>query len=201
MRCAKSTEEKHWCRIRKVKKKGTSLYSIVAVVLITAAAVFLVRHFHIKDFHIVSPGVLYTSGQPRGMDYTRLLYKYHIATIVNVRSAAEHRERNWHNEEITWVRSNGVKYSEFPLDRDVNNPGYFPDADMRRRFLEIMAGRENLPVLIHGSSGRGRVAMLTSVWLVKGEKCGAEKAIKIAEQVKTRPLAAKELAFVRGLAN
>ncbi len=183
------------------KEKNSLSGTVIAVLVVTAAAVFLVRHFHIKNFHIVRPGVLYTSGQPRGMDYTRLLYKYHIATIVNVRSVAEHRERNWHNEEITWVRSNGVRYVELPLGRDVNNPGYFPDADIRRRFLEIMAEKENLPVLIHGSSGRGRVAMLTTVWLVAGEKCGAEKGIKVAEQVKTRPLAAKELAFVRGLAN
>jgi len=183
----------------KKKKNNPLTTAFVVVLLLAAAVVLLIRHFSITNFHIVRPGVLYTSGQPRGMDYTRLLYKYHIATIVNIRSAAEHRERNWHNEELTWVRSNGVRYLEFPLDRDVNNPGYFPDADMRRRFLEIMADKENLPVLIHGSSGRGRVAMLAAVWLVAGEKCGAKKAIKVAEKVKTRPLAAKELNYIRGL--
>ncbi len=169
--------------------------------LIAAAVVLLVQHFHIRNFHIVQADALYTSGQPRGMDYTRLLYKYHIGTIVNVRSAAEHRERNWYHEEITWVRGNGVRYFEFPLERDVGNAGYFPDAEMQREFLEIMADKENLPILVHGSSGRGRVAMLTAVWLVKAEGQSVKQAIKTAEEVKAEPLVEGELAFVRGLAN
>lgn len=184
-----------------MKKKRTSLYSFVTVVLITSATVLLVRHFHIRNFHIVQADALYTSGQPRGMDYTRLLYKYHIGTIVNVRSAAEHRERNWHNEEITWVRSNGVRYFEFPLDRDVGNTVYFPDAEMQREFLEIMADKENLPVLIHGSSGRGRVAMLTAVWLIRSQGFSFEQAAKVAEEIEGHPLTEDESLFVRNLAH
>ena len=84
------------------KKKKQSLAALWITLIAVAAAIFLVRHFHIKNFHIVEPEVLYTSGQPRGMDYTRMLYKYHVAAIVNVRSASEHREKNWHNEEITF---------------------------------------------------------------------------------------------------
>ena len=75
-------------------KKRKTPFGWVIILLVIAGAILLVRHFHIKSFYIVQPGVLYISGQPRGMDYTRLLYKYHIATIVNVRFASEHRERN-----------------------------------------------------------------------------------------------------------
>ncbi|TFG48357.1 MAG: hypothetical protein E4H40_04805 [Candidatus Brocadiia bacterium] len=89
-------------------KKKKSSFGWIATIAGIVFAVLLVRHFHIKNFKVVEPGVLYTSGQPRGMDYTRLLYKYHIGTIVNVRIPNEHRERNWYNEEIVWVRNNGV---------------------------------------------------------------------------------------------
>jgi len=160
-------------------KKKQSLVGLIIILLIIVGAILLVRHFHIKNFHIVKPDILYTSGQPRGMDYTRLLYKYHIATIVNVRSSSEHRERNWFNEEITWVRNNGVKYVELPIEK-VN---YFPTMETQNQFLAIMAEKNNLPVLLHGSGGEKRVPMLTAVWLVKSEGLSAEETVKIVEKI------------------
>lgn len=184
-----------------MEKKKKSPTGFIIILLIVAGVVLLVRHFHIKNFHIIKPDVLYTSGQPRGMDYTRLLYRYHIATIVNVRSAFEHREKNWHNEEITWVRNNGVKYIELPIDKSYNSPGYFPNEETQNKFLELMAEKENLPVLLHGSSGEGRVAMLTCVWLVKAEHLAAGQAIKTAGRIKGEPLVEKEIEFIHSLAS
>ena len=178
-----------------MKKKKQPFSGFVIILLITAAIILLVRHFHIQDFCIVKPGVLYASGQPRGMDYTRLLYRYHVATIVNVRSAAEHRERNWHNEEITWVRSNGVKYVEMPVEKN-----YFPDEKTQGEFLGIMADKVNLPVLLHGD-GDERVAMLSAVWLIKKEGLTAEEAIREAEKMQGKPLTEAESKFIRDIAN
>ncbi len=180
-------------------KKKRSPGGLIIALLITAAAILLVRHFHIKNFNTVEPEVLYTSGQPRGMDYTRLLYKYHIATIINLRSPAEHRERNWYNEEITWVRSNGVKYFEMPLDRNPDSPGQFPDANMRERFLTIMTDKENLPVLIHDSSGKERVSMLASVWLRKTRGYGVEDTVRLVEKIKDQPVTTAERGFIESL--
>ena len=151
-------------------KKKSPLRTIITTVIIVGAFVLLVRSFVIPDFNIISPRILYTSGQPRGMDYTRLLYKYHIATVINLRSPAEHREQNWYNEEITWVRTNGVEYIEMPLDKKVDSPAHFPDANMQQQFIAIMANKENQPVLIHDGKGEGRVAMLAAVWLAKGQR-------------------------------
>jgi protein tyrosine/serine phosphatase len=180
-------------------KKKRSPNSLIIALLAIAAAILLVRHFHIKNFNIVEPEVLYTSGQPRGMDYTRLLYKYHIATIINLRSPAEHREQNWYNEEITWVRSNGVKYIELPLDRNVNSPGYFPDANMQQQFLAIMADKKNLPVLIHDGKGESRPAILATVWLAEGRQLPVEQILAVAKRIKNKPLAEPEIRFIRSL--
>jgi protein tyrosine phosphatase (PTP) superfamily phosphohydrolase (DUF442 family) len=182
-------------------KNKNPLRTVVTILLIAAVCALLVKHFHIKNFNTLSPGVLYTSGQPRGMDYTRLLYKYHIATIINLRSSAEHREKNWHGEEITWVRSNGVKYIEMPLDRNANSPGHFPDANMQQQFLAIMADKANLPVLVHDSSGESRSAMLAAVWLIKGEQMPAKQVIETASKIKSAPLAESEKQFINTLAH
>ena len=180
-------------------KKKNPLRAVIIITIIALAIVLLVRNFRINDFNIISTGTLYTSGQPEGMDYTRLLYKYHIATIINLRSSAEHREQNWYNEEITWVRSNGVKYIEMPLDREIDNPLHFPDANMQEQLLAIMADKKNLPVLVHDGKGESRVAMMAAVWLVKGEKLTAQQTINTAAKIKTEPLVESETTFILGL--
>jgi hypothetical protein len=180
-------------------KKKNPLRTIITIAIIVTAAVLLVRSFQIPNLNIVSPGILYTSAQPRGMDYTRLLYKYHIATIINLRSPAEHREQNWYNGEITWVRSNGVKYIEMPLDRNINNPNHFPDPDMQQKFLAIMVDKENLPVLVHDGKGEGRVAILAAVWLAKDRQNTIEQVLAKTVEIKEQPLTERETSFIRGL--
>jgi protein tyrosine/serine phosphatase len=178
-----------------MEKKKHSPTGLIIALLITAAVIFLVRHFHIRNFNTVEPEVLYTSGQPRRMDYTRLLYKYHIATIVNLRSASEHRERNWYNEELIWVKNNGVAYKELPIDR----ANYFPDNSTQREFLRIMSDKTSLPVLLHDSSGRERVSMLASVWLRKVRSYSVEDTIRLVEKVKDKPITKAEREFIEGL--
>ena len=181
-----------------MKKEQSQAGRIFILLIIVVAAFFLVEHFHIKNFHIVEPEVLYISGQPRGMDYTRLLYKYHIATIVNVRSATEHREKNWYNEEINWIRNNGVKYFELPVGR----VDYFPDGKTQDKFIEIMDNRENLPVLLHGSSGETRAPMLTAVWLIKNKGLSTEETLKIVDKINDdRRVSEAEKKFISQLAN
>ena len=187
---------------KKKKKKKQSPTGLIVVLLVIAAAILLVRHFHIKNFHTVEPGVLYISGQPRGMDYTRLLYKYHIAAIVNIRSIFEHREKNWYNEEVTWVRDNGVKYFELPIDRSIDRADYFPDEQIQNEFLKIMADKENLPVLLHGSSGKKRVPMLTAVWLIKNRDYTVEQTLAVIEKINgERQITETERKFISTLAN
>ena len=180
------------------KTKQSPVGLIIIVLIVTAAVILLVRHFHIKNFHIIEPGVLYTSGQPRGMDYTRLLYKYHIGAIVNVRSASEHREKNWYNEEVTWVRNNGVKYIEMPIEKG----NYFPDQATQKEFLKIMADKDNLPVLLHGSSGEKRVSMVTAVWLIRSQRLSVEETVKVVEKINDDgKLTEAENKFITQLAN
>jgi protein tyrosine/serine phosphatase len=180
-------------------KKKSPIRAVIIILLITAGIVLLVRDFRIDHLYTVCPGTLYTSGQPRGMDYTRLLYKYHIRTIINLRAPTEHREHNWYHEETTWTRDNGIKYVEMPLGKNIHDDIHFPDADMQQRFLGIMADKTNLPVLVHDGRGKSRVATFAAVWLAKDGKNSVEQVLKTAEKIKTEPLIAKETEFIRGL--
>ena len=171
----------------------------VIIILLVLATIGIVRHFHIKNFHTVIPGLLYTSGQPRGMDYTRLLYKYHIATFVNVRISSEHREDNWYNQELTWMKKNAAAYVELPIKR-TDKTRQFPDQNIQKQFLELMSEKENLPVLMHGNSGRKRVSMLSAVWLIKSQKFSIEETIRIVKKIKEEKLTKLEKEFIQSLA-
>ena len=135
-----------------MEKKKRLPTGLTTILFIVAAVTLLAHHFHIKDFCIIEPGVFYTSAQPRRMDYTRLLYNYHIATIVNLRPSSERREQNWHNEEITWTRSNGVRYIELPVEKD----HFIPDKQIQDKFLAVMSDKNNLPVLLQQSGYFGK---------------------------------------------
>jgi protein tyrosine/serine phosphatase len=173
----------------------TPLITVAIVIMVVG----LVRHFHIKNFNCIEPGVLYTSGQPRGMDYTRLFYKHNIATFVNVRLSAEHREDHWYNEEKTWMNKNNVNYIEIPIERaDRSKP--FPSKSQQQEFLEIRSSPLSWPVLVHGSSGRKRVSMLTAVWLIKEQSHTLEEVFEVVERIKEEPVTDAEKEFIASLA-
>ena len=178
-----------------IKKKQT-LRGVIIILLIIAAAMLLFDHFHINNFRTIEPGVFYTSGQPGGMDYTRLFYNYHIATIVNIRPASEHRDKNWRNEEIVSTRNNGINYIEMPIEKT----SYFPDKQTQEQFLTVMANKSNLPVLLHGGRNDKRVAMLEAVWLVKSQKGTVEQTLKEVRRIlEDRQPTEDEIKFIENL--
>ena len=176
--------------------KKQKILAIIYIVVIVMVAAELKDHFEIRNFHVIEPGKLYTSGQPRGMDYNRLLYKYHIGTFINLRNEAEHRDHNWHNEEIIWMRSNGVNYIQLPVGKYEPANG-FPDEQTQKKFLEIMADNSNLPVLIHDGSGEERAPRLAAVWMIKSGKYSLEDTVKKVEKIKKQPLNEKEINFLK----
>jgi len=177
-------------------KKKQPLRGVIIILLIIAAAMLLFDHFHINHFRAVEPGVFYTSGQPGGMDYTRLFYSYHVATIVNIRPASEHRDENWHNEEIIYTRNNGINYIEMPIEKT----SYFPDRQTQEQFLALMADKNKLPVLLHGGRNDKRVAMLVAVWMVKTQKFSVEQTLKEVHRIlEDRQPTRDEIKFIENL--
>jgi tyrosine-protein phosphatase SIW14 len=181
-------------------EKKNSIFFWLWPVIIALLTVAAVRHFHIKNFNVIKEGVLYTCGQPRGMDYTRLLYKYHITTFINLRIVGEHREENWHQEEVEWMKSSGVKYIELPISKrtPINE---IADTEQFRMFMDVMNDKSNYPVLVHDSSGRDRVSYFTAIWMLKSGGFGLEETVTKVEKLQKKPLDEKEMAFLRTIAN
>jgi len=109
-------------------------------------------------------------------------------------------EENWYNEEISWVRENGVKYFELPMERK-DRKRRVPDEATQKKFLEIMSRQENLPVLVHGSSGRKRVSTLAATWLIKEKGYTYDQALEAVENIRGEEPSDPEKEFLRGLYN
>jgi protein tyrosine/serine phosphatase len=68
---------------------------------------------------------------------------------------------------------------------------------MQEQFLAIMAGKNNLPILLHGSSDDKRVAMLVAVWLQKNQGYTVEQTLKVVKTIiDDRELTRGEIEFV-----
>lgn len=63
-----------------------------------------------------------------------------------------------------------------------------------------MDDKRKHPVLLHGSVGKKRVAMMTAIWLVKSKGVDFEEAIEEAEQILERDIREGELEFLEELA-
>ncbi len=96
------------------------------------------------------------------------------------------------------MSKNNVDYIEIPIERtDRDRP--FPKPAQQREFLEIMSSPLSWPVLVHGSSGRKRVSMLTAVWLIKEKGYTAEEVFEVVEHIKEDPVTDTEKEFIQGL--
>jgi protein tyrosine phosphatase (PTP) superfamily phosphohydrolase (DUF442 family) len=183
-----------------MSKKKNPISGWLWLIIIVLCAVGIVRHFHIKNFQTIKQNVLYISGQPRGMAYTRLLYKYHIAAFVNVRMPVEHRDQNWYQEEVKWMKDNGAKYIELPVSKNMLDDE-IPDDQTCREFLAIMNDKNNIPVLLHDNTGKKRAAYLAAVWMLKSGEFNLEQTMKKISQIKEKPLTEQETAFLKSLVN
>jgi hypothetical protein len=73
---------------------------------------------------------------------------------------------------------------------------------MHSQFPAIMADKQSIPVIINDSSGEGRVAMLTAVWLRKIRGYTVEKTAKVIEKINNdRKITDTESKFITQLAN
>jgi tyrosine-protein phosphatase SIW14 len=128
---------------------------------------------HVRNFHVVRPGVLYRSAQLSVHGLRRIVNDYHIRTVINLRDGTTPRDRAEEEfcakEEIRFVRL-------LPLNWD-SETGDAPADDNVRTFLEVMRDRANYPVLVHCFAGIHRTGAYCAVYRMEFEDWSNEQAI------------------------
>ena len=153
-------------------RAASRMFRAAALIALTAGIVVLaVRHFHIKHFDTVRTDVLYRSGQPVGADWERLYYKYHIRTVVNLRSENERSQGDWYDIERQKAAEYGMTLIDLPMEPST------PAPEQARRFLAAVTDRANWPVLVHCEVGRDRTGTLVALYRMQVQGWSLEQAL------------------------
>jgi len=144
-------------------------------IFITAAiAILLVGGFYyyfiqksLPNFATVRQGVLYRSGQPRGLglDFVKL---YGIRTLINLRKP----DSKGTPEEKSFAAKNGLRFYNFSIGSTAAEID-----ETVQRFLAIVADKSHWPILVHCSRGKERSGVLSAIYRIEYDRWSNEDAL------------------------
>jgi protein tyrosine/serine phosphatase len=131
----------------------------LAVVLATAGAggayaLNLVVH---HNFHAVTAGQVYRSGQMTGEQLADAIQRHGIKTVINLRG--ENGNQDWYLAETGTAQRLGVQHVDFALSAGQE----VKDEEMDRILAAIQAAPK--PLLIHCKSGSDRTGLVGALYL------------------------------------
>jgi protein tyrosine/serine phosphatase len=152
-------------------------YKIAIATIVLLLFLFAGYHLYMSEqgnFHTITEGEAYRSGQ---LDMDELEYyirKHNIRSIVNLRG--ENRMQPWYKEEIEFCDKNDIKHYDISLSSDKG-----PSQGDVRKLMEIIKNAPH-PVLIHCLAGADRSGLVAAMWKVivdKEPKTEAEKQLSL----------------------
>ena len=126
------------------------------------------------NFHPVTEGEAYRSGQINKDELEKYLKEYRIKSVLNLRG--ENSGADWYEDEIAICKRLSVRH----YDLAMNSTGK-PDPDVVSKLMTIFSEAPR-PVLMHCKSGSDRTGLVAALWksVVDGEpKSIAEKQLSI----------------------
>lgn len=140
-----------------LKKYARRIFYVIAGLMALFLAINGALYYY-PNFYSVVPGVVYRSGQLTEHRYALYLRKYHIKTIINLRSAEP--DAPWYETEMRVVKNAGVTYYEIPLTSlGRNSP---------ENLAQLVKTIEEAPkpVLIHCWHGADRTGLASAMSVI-----------------------------------
>lgn len=130
---------------------------VLLLMLVLAVGVYVVRVLAHDNFHVVSAGQVYRSGQMSTSTLARVVQECGIKSILNLRGSSP--EQDWYPAETNFAGQLGVRHFDFSLSagREVSDPEI--DAIME------LVRRAPKPLLIHCNGGADRTGLISSLYL------------------------------------
>jgi protein tyrosine/serine phosphatase len=121
---------------------------------VAAYVLYVLAH---DNFHVVSAGQVYRSGQMNGGTLARVIREHGIKTVLNLRGASS--QPGWYSVETNVIHQMGVQPLDFALSagREVSDQEIEAVMDAIRRAPK--------PILIHCNGGADRTGLISALYL------------------------------------
>ena len=120
------------------------------------------------NFHPVSDGAVYRSGQLSGAQFDSRIRQNHIRTIINLRG--NNAGSPWYDDEIKASANAGVQHIDFPI-----SAGRELTEDQLSQLAALLR-KSPRPVLIHCEAGSDRSGLASAFYKLWVERRSAEEA-------------------------
>ncbi len=150
---------------KRLKYAGAAL---AGAVLVLAAYIITVNLQ--GNFHTITPGEAFRSGQPDGARLAQYVDRYKIRSVLNLRGS--HAGESWYEDEVAAsARLNLAHY-----DVSLSATHELTDAEVRQ-LMEIFNTAPR-PILIHCQAGADRSGLVAAMWKVVVDKMPKSEAKK-----------------------
>ena len=151
-----------------MKRRTKIIAALTVLILMVGGGYWYFIQVALPHFGAVREGVLYRSGQPRGLGLAWVKHSG-IRTLVNLRKP--HSDGT--PEEKAFAAANGLNFHNFSIGSS--------HADIERtvaRFLDIVDDKSNWPILVHCSRGKERSGVLSAVFRIEFDRWPNERALE-----------------------
>jgi len=136
------------------------------------------RQTTVRNFRVVEDGVLYRSGQLSPDAFERIINEYHIKTVITLRTTRDPGRPYPDEWERSICEARGMKHIRIvPQVWGPDEKGEIPAEQNVQRFLDVMADRNNHPVLVHCFAGIHRTGTMCAIFRMEHHRWSADCAI------------------------
>lgn len=156
-----------------MKRRNRALAALAIATLIVGGSCYYFSQEALPNFETVRSGVLYRSGQPRGvgLEFVRL---FGIRTLVNLRSPGSDGTR----EEESFAAEKGLDFHNLTM-----GPSRQELETTVERFLDVVGNESNWPVLLHCSRGYERSGVLSAIYRIENDGWSNQEALEEAHRL------------------
>jgi protein tyrosine/serine phosphatase len=151
-----------------MKRRTKIISALIVVCLMVGGAYYYFIQIALPHFHTTRKGVLYRSGQPRGVGLAWVKH-YGIRTLINLRKP----DSNGTSEEKAFAAENGLYFYNFSI-----GSSHEDIAETVARFLAIVDDKSHWPILVHCSRGKERSGVLSAIFRIEYDRWPNDRALQ-----------------------
>jgi protein tyrosine/serine phosphatase len=151
---------------------------VVAVAVGLPAGYVSYRNANFRNFRVVTPGVLYRSGQLSRAGLERIVHDYGIRTVVSLRDADVDGDVPPDADEAEFCADQDIRHVRIRPQRWWSPTGGPVPAEAGvRRFLAVMDDPANYPVLVHCFAGIHRTGAHVAIYRMEFDRWPTARAL------------------------